>query len=92
MNELKKIQYNCKKATLLIEKKSFTKITFREEIELRIHLLGCSVCVLYKKQSKLINDRILQLYNGGGNSEKEYHLPDTYKKQMQSKIDQELNK
>jgi hypothetical protein len=92
MNEFKKILYNCKKATLLVEKKAFTKITFREEIELRIHLLGCNVCALYKKQSKMINDRILQLYNGGGNGAKEYHLNDTYKKQMQDKIDEELNK
>ncbi len=38
MSQLKKIQYNCKKATFLIEKKMLSRITFREHIELRIPL------------------------------------------------------
>ena len=92
MNELKKILYNCKKATLLVEKRAFSKITFREEIELRIHLLGCSACLLYKKQSKMINDKIQKLYNGEGNDAEAYQLNDADKKRMQDKIEKELNK
>jgi hypothetical protein len=92
MGPLKKIQYNCKQATFLIEKKALAGISFREEIELRIHLMGCGVCVLYKKQSKLINDMVLQLFKGNNNPANSYHLDEGYKKQMQDKIEQELNK
>ena len=38
MDPLKKIIYNCKQATFLIEKKMIGRITFRQHIELRIHL------------------------------------------------------
>lgn len=92
MNEFKKIQYNCKKATLLIEKKAFTKITFREEIELCIHLMGCSVCVLYKKQSTTINNMMLQLFKSGNDTTDVHQLDELYKKQLQDKIEQQLSK
>lgn len=89
MGPLKKIQYNCKQATFLIEKRAIQGITFREEIELRIHLMGCGVCVLYKKQSKMINDKIQQLFKSNSDN---YHLDEAYKKQMQDKIEDELKK
>ena len=63
MGPLKKIQYNCKKATFLIEKKMIDKLTFREKIELRIHLAGCSVCRLYQQQSEMINEMVQQLFH-----------------------------
>lgn len=91
MGPLKKIQYNCKQATFLIEKKMQTGISFREEIELRIHLAGCSVCVLYQKQSKMINNMVLQLFKGPAGTTEAYRLDEVSKKEMQDKIDEELN-
>ena len=92
MGPLKKIIYNCKQATFLIEKRALSGISFREEIELRIHLMGCGVCVLYKKQSKIINNMVLQLFKANNDTPKTYHLDEEYKKQLQDKIEQELNK
>jgi len=50
-----KIAYNCQKATFLIEKKQSDKITLKEQLELKYHLVGCTVCRLFEQQSELIN-------------------------------------
>jgi hypothetical protein len=55
---MKDILYNCRKATFLIEKKSFTTISVREQVELKIHLAACSVCKLYQQQSSFINQMV----------------------------------
>jgi hypothetical protein len=90
MGALKKIQYNCKKATFLIEKKLIGRITLREQLELRIHLLGCSVCRVYQKQTGKINEMIRQLFNNAVN--KKTKLDDEFKKDLQDRIEEELNK
>jgi len=90
MNNLKKIIYNCKQATFLIEKKSFSKLSFREMIELRVHLYGCSFCRLYKKQSRVINDMVQELFRSSKYTE--FRLDDNFKKELQERIEEELNR
>src|SRR4051812_1772231 len=90
MGQLQKIRYNCRQATFLIEKKQIERLTFREQIELRIHLAGCSVCKLYSKQSLLINNIVQQLFYTS--MKHELHLDDSFKKNLQERIDAELNK
>ena len=90
MNELKKIQYNCRKATFLIEKRMIGKITFREAIELRIHLAGCSVCRLFERQSVLINKMVQQLFTPINTTE--VRLDDNYKKELHNRIEEAINK
>ena len=90
MGPLKKIQYNCEKATFLIEKKLISKITFREQIELGIHLLGCSVCRIYQKQTGKINEMVRQLFHNAENAD--IHLDENFKKDLQDRIEEELNK
>lgn len=55
---MKDILYNCRKATFLIEKKSFAMISVKEQVELKLHLAACSVCKLYQQQSSLINKMV----------------------------------
>ncbi|HEY4195647.1 MAG TPA: hypothetical protein VGM63_08925 [Mucilaginibacter sp.] len=90
MGPLKKIQYNCEKATFLIEKKLISKITFREKIELRIHLAGCSVCRIYQKQTGKINEMVRHLFHSAENADT--HLNEDFKKDLQNRIEEELNK
>ena len=90
MGPLKKIQYNCEKATFLIEKKLISKITFREQIELRIHLLGCSVCRIYQKQTGKISEMVRQLFHSTVNADT--HLDESFKKDLQDRIEEELKK
>jgi hypothetical protein len=90
MGYLKRIIHNCKQATYLIEKKSVGKITFRERIELRIHLFGCSFCRLFSKQSKMINEMVKELFHSSMQANPK--LDDNFKKELQERIEEELNK
>jgi hypothetical protein len=90
MNNLKKIIYNCKQATFLIEKKAIKRLSFREIIELRIHLFGCSFCRLYSKQSRVINDMVRELFRSSMYSG--YRLDDNFKNELQNRIEDELSK
>jgi len=74
----------------LIEKKMLSRITFREHIELRIHLMGCSVCRIYGKQSRIINDTVRQLFKSSMPGE--VKLDDSFKRELQERIEIELNK
>ena len=88
MSYLKKIVYNCKQATFLIEKKAITRLSFREVIELRIHLYGCSFCRIYKKQSRVINEMVQELFRSSIRSD--VKLDDDFKKELQDRIEAEL--
>jgi ABC-type uncharacterized transport system substrate-binding protein len=90
MGILKKIQHNCKQATFLLEKKVYMPLSFREVIELRIHLAGCSMCRLYGKQSAMINDMVQQLFKDS--EQVNYKLDENFKKELQILIEEELNK
>jgi len=90
MNGLKKIQYNCRKATFLIEKKQSEPITIRERLELKIHLAGCSVCRVFEQQSILINKMVKDLFNP--EHAHDLKLDEGFKKDLQEMIDEELNK
>jgi hypothetical protein len=90
MGPIKKIIYNCKRATFLIEKKLINRLTLREKVELHIHLYGCSVCRLFDKQSAIINNMVQQLFRSSNDAE--VHLDDSFKQDLQHRIEEELNK
>ena len=91
MNHLKKVIYNCKQATLLIEKRQIKSLSFRETIELRIHLAGCSMCKLYNKQSQVIHQMVLQLFHDSKLQASTLSLDENFKKELQERIEEELN-
>jgi len=90
MSYLKKIIHNCKKATFLIDKKEMGRISLREHIELRIHLIGCSFCRIYGKQSRAINNMVQELFRSATQTEK--GLGDEFKRELQQRIEEELNR
>jgi len=88
MGVIKKIQYDCRHATFLIEKRQHTSLTIKERVQLAIHLSGCSVCRLFQQQSRWINRMVRGLFHsaeGQGNK-----LSDEFKRQLQEKIDERL--
>lgn len=89
MSNLKQIAYNCKQATFLIEKKQITKLSWTEKFELRFHLAGCSVCKRYEKQSIFITQLAMKLFLI--REEPALKLDDGFKKQLQQRIEKELN-
>lgn len=83
MDPIKKIAYNCRKATFLIEKQQLSSITLKEKFELKIHLAGCSVCKIFQQQSILVNKMVSK------------HLADQYKdlvlgKDFKDKLQQKI--
>ncbi|MGF6848913.1 hypothetical protein QFZ51_004148 [Chitinophaga sp. W3I9] len=88
MNELKKIAYNCRKATFLIEKQQIGRITLREKLELRIHLAGCSICKTFQQQSIIINQMVHNFFHSAGQAERK--LDDKFKQELQKSIDDKL--
>ena len=88
MNNLKKIAYNCRKETFLIEKKQIATITAREKIELNFHLVGCSVCRLFQQQSIVINEMIKDIFNS--TAHETLKLDNDFKTALQSRIDERL--
>jgi hypothetical protein len=90
MVTLKKIIYNCKRATFLVEKKLISGLTLREKVELHIHLHGCSVCRVFDKQSQMINQMVQQFFKSSNDSS--IYLDDSFKDRLQLRIEEELNK
>jgi len=89
MNRLKKIQYDCRKATFLIEKKQHGPISVREWLELKIHLAGCSVCRLFQRQSLAINRMIHSILRSP--EVKDIKMDEPFKKNLQDEIIRKLN-
>jgi hypothetical protein len=89
MDKLTKIAYNCRKATLLIEKQQMSRLTMGERVELKIHLTGCSICRMYQQQSIIINKMIKDLFNA-----RDHHrgLDVDFKKSLQDRINKKLLK
>lgn len=88
MGPIKKIQYDCRHATYLIEKRQHTSLTIRERIELYIHLSGCSVCRLFQQQSRWINRMVRGLFHSA--EVQQSKLDEDYKRQLQDKINERL--
>ena len=53
---------SCQKATELIEKKLFFRLSFKEKLQLKIHKLMCEACQRYEKQSELLDLGIANAY------------------------------
>ena len=90
MGVIKKIQYDCRHATYLIEKRQHTVLTLKERLHLVIHLSGCSVCRLFQRQSRLINRLVRGLFHAS--SVEDRKLDDEFKRELQERINERLNK
>lgn len=88
--EMNKITYNCRKATLLIEKRQLGKISLVETMELKIHLAGCSVCRVFEKQSGIIDQMVHVLFHA--KEDENPKLDEQFKKELQERIDTQISK
>ena len=88
--ETKKIAYNCRKATFLIEKNKIEPITSREETELKMHLAGCEVCRIFEQQSGIIDQMVHALFHAKETQKPE--LGEGFKKALQERINKQANK
>lgn len=87
--QLRKIAYNCKKATFLIEKQQLARITLKEQLELKIHLAGCTICVTFMQQSAVINQMAKKIFSPSAAGQQ---LDSKFKEALQRRIDDSLDK
>ncbi|MBS1563087.1 MAG: hypothetical protein JST39_01810 [Bacteroidetes bacterium] len=90
MGTIKKIQYDCRHATFLIEKRQQTRLTLKERTELFIHLMGCSVCRLFQRQSRAISRSLRHLFRHPAIHT--HTLDEKFKQEMQDKINEQMSK
>ena len=45
-----KMMLSCEEATFLISKKQHQKLTFKENLQLKMHLFSCYLCRRYEKE------------------------------------------
>lgn len=57
-----KVLITCKEATLISIKNEEHSSSVSEIIRFRIHLLICSFCRLFNKQSKILNQHLKSIY------------------------------
>ena len=88
MGVIKKIQYNCREATYIIEKRQHVRLSIKERIHLLIHLSGCSVCRLFQQQSRMINRAVKRMFAESAGEER--RLDEDVKREMQDKINERL--
>ena len=90
MGTLKKIIYDCRHATYLIEKRQDTPLSLKERVQLFIHLRGCSICRLFQQQSRIINRVLQQVFRRS--AQQPSTLDEAVKREMQEKINERLNR
>lgn len=77
---------DCDTATLLITKEDFVKLSCREQVQLKMHLISCKLCRRFKSQSKLM-DSYLKVWNPLDQSSKPFlHLSIEQKEKMKKKL------
>ena len=74
------IMLSCKKATLLIEKRSIFPLSVKEKIQLKVHTSMCDACSAYIKQSKTIDNALAKWVTE--NNEKKESLPEETKEKI----------
>jgi hypothetical protein len=90
MRGIKKIIYDCHHATYLIEKGQHTPLSLKDRITLLIHLSACSVCRLFRRQSRLINQVMHGFFRASAG--RGHSLDESIKREMQQKINERLLK
>jgi hypothetical protein len=83
----KKVLYNCKKATLLSLKEEEGRLSLVERFQLSYHLMYCSVCRTFIRQSKEVQHHILEFKKHLADSPP-YKLDGETKKSMEEKLKQ----
>ncbi|MCF6358014.1 MAG: hypothetical protein L3J54_09440 [Draconibacterium sp.] len=54
---------SCLKATELIEKKFYIKLSFKERLQLSLHKMMCDACSMYEKQSVILEKGMESQHN-----------------------------
>jgi len=82
-NVMMKMMINCEQATYLVDKEQYTPLSIKEKFDLKLHLMTCKFCRLYKVESHIINDKLTQVFKFDN---VELKLSDKQKQKMIDKL------
>lgn len=85
-SKIKHIIRNCKEATLLALQKEERKLTFKEQLKLKMHLMYCDACKQFIHQSAIINKAMQQAKDALMK-----HPPQKLSEASKAKIQQQIN-
>ena len=61
MKEKDGMMISCKRATELVEIQFEKKLSFKQQFQLKLHLILCKVCDIYANQSQKLNQILAQV-------------------------------
>ena len=83
---------SCEQATALVEKKRDKKLALSERMGLWAHLGYCSLCALFFKQSRILDDSAHAYATRVTNEQKGYKLDPARKAAIHEALDIELKR
>ncbi len=83
---MEKLFLSCKKASELIELKSDTHLSFKNKIQLKMHLMMCKACNAYEKQSVKLNKMLGLHFDANMINVSEIILNEELKEKINSKL------
>lgn len=57
-NAMHHVMLSCDHATFFIAKRDYQKLSCRENIQLKMHLMGCKLCRTFNKQNAIITRKL----------------------------------
>ena len=77
------LMLSCQQSTLLMTKNEYLKLSAKENMQLKMHLMGCKFCRAFDKQNKILTEKIQQIHTHPVDLE----LDEKKKKTIQHSID-----
>ncbi len=60
-NAMHRMMLSCDTATFYIIKKDYQKLSCKENLQLKMHLMGCKLCRSFNEQNTIITDNLNSL-------------------------------
>ena len=80
-----RMMITCEKAAWLISKSQDQKLSIREAVQLKMHLLGCRFCRAYQKDIGILTEGIREFKEKSENGQI-LEMPSSGKEQIREKI------
>jgi hypothetical protein len=55
------VMLSCDKATFFVTKKEYVKLSCKENVQLKMHLMGCKLCRSFDDQNAILSEKIKTL-------------------------------
>lgn len=82
-NAMHSVMLSCDKATFFITKKEYVKLSCKENLQLKMHLMGCKLCRSFNDQNEIISNKLKVLQEDPPQGK----LSDTKKNEIQQSLD-----